>query len=556
MPSVRGWALAHRNFGLALMRSVRSIVCWLVALEAVICFWAGSVSASRAAQLAHDWRTHAALWELAVALPVTGVGALFAAFCVAYWRRRRSAWTWAMVTGGFHLFAAASLGTLEWVTARFQGQRVWPMTRSVGQPAAGLAALGVLTIAAFWQWNAKNEGKTAPAHPRIAGDWTHPVGDVLVWVLALAGFVAAMVGWFRWGTHAGLPRDGALPYLVEVVIAELAMVLVHEAGHALTGKLQGMRVRAFVVGPFQWRIREGRWRFQLRLADFLATGGSTAVVPTDPHQPRNHEIRMIAGGPAASLGGGLVALAFLLTAPGHAWQDEWRLLALFVTFSLLAAVVNLVPFRTRTSYSDGAQLGQLLSGGPWGDYHHALGIVGSSLVTPLRPRDFDIAAMQRAAEIIREGVRGTHLRLLEYCYYLDHGQLREATLAVNEAEEKAQEVLGALPVELYSDFVFAKAFVQRDADGTRTWWARLAEKIPSEADANADQWLARAAALWMDGKMAEAKQAWERGYAVAERLPDAGAYDFDRDKYAMLRRELDAERRVLRWHDDVALSTH
>lgn len=536
------------------MRSVRSILCWFVALEAVICFWGGSIAAGRAAQLAYDSHMNAALWELGVALPITGVGILLAAFCVAYWRKRRTTQTWAVVTGGLHLFIAGAFLTLMWVTARYRPDVVWQPPRSVWQTLGAIAGLGVVMIAAFWQWNAEAEPKAA-GHPRIAGDGTHPLIDTLAWVVSVAGFLAAMVGCFRWGRYAGMPQHTGLPYAVEVVIAAEAMVLVHEAGHALTGQLLGMRVRAFVVGPFQWRIREGRWRFQLRLADLVATGGSTAVVPTDPQQSRGHEIRMIAGGPAANLLTGLAALAALLTARGHAWQSEWRLLAVFAAFSLLASVVNLLPFRTRTSYSDGAQMYQLLSGGPWGDYHHALGIVGSSLVTKLRPRDYDIGAMERAAGAIREGVRGTHLRLLEYCYYLDHGRLREATQAVNEAEEAAQESLAAIPVEFYSAFVFAKAFVQRDAEGTRTWWTRLEAKQPASAKLGADVWLARTASLWMDGKMAEAKEAWDRGNAVAQQLPAAGAYDFDRDKYAMLRRELDAERRVLRWHDDVAMST-
>lgn len=541
------------------MRAVRSILCWMLALEAGICFWAGSMAAGRAAQLSYESRMIAALWELAVALPITGVGMVFAAFCVAYWRKRRSTRAWATAAGGTHLFVAGAFLTLVWVTARYRPDFVWHTPRSVWQALGAMAGLGGATIAAFWRWNAAGERKTTPRATKIAGDGTHPLTDKLIWIVSLAGFVAAMVEWFRWGRQTGLPQHTPLPYAVEAVIAALAVVLVHEVGHALTGTALGMRVRAFVVGPFQWRIREGRWRFQLRLADLLATGGSTAVVPTDARPSagrviRRREIWMIAGGPAASLLYGLAALAALLTARGHAWEGEWRLLAMFTTFSLLAGVVNLLPFHTRTGYSDGAQIYQLVSGGIWSDYHHALAIVGSSTVTPLRPRDFDLAAMERAAAVMTEGMPGTHLRLLAYSCNLDCGRLREASLAVNEAEALAVESLDEIPVEFYSDFVFAKAFVQRDAEGTRAWWTRLEAKKPEPS--TADTWLARAASLWMDGTMAAAKEAWEKGNALAQALPQAGAYDFERDKYAMLRRELDAERRILRWHDDAALTTH
>jgi hypothetical protein len=71
---------------------------------------------------------------------------------------------------------------------------------------------------------------------------------------------------------------------------------------------------------------------------------------------------------------------------------------------------------------------------------------------------------------------------------------------------------------------------------------------------NADYWLARSAYLWMEGRWEEARDAWEKGHALAEELPKFGAYEFDRYRYALLRKELDAERRVPRWHEDLALT--
>jgi hypothetical protein len=359
--------------------------------------------------------------------------------------------------------------------------------------------------------------------------------------------------WWRWARTEGLPPRDALPYYAEFLIAELAMVAVHELGHTLTGKALGMRLRAFIVGPFQWRVQEGRWKFQLNLAGFLSTGGATAVVPSNPHQSRRNEVWMIAGGPLASFLGGLAGLWALLAARTHVWSHEWRLLALFTTLSLVTAAVNLLPFQTSAfQYSDGAQMYQLLSGGPWGDYHHAMGIVGATTVTPLRPRDYDIGALERAETAIRSGPRGLLLHLLRSSYYLDHGRAAEASHALNRAEEVYHESASDIPAELHTSFIFRKAYLQRDAEGTRTWWARMEAKKPKRF--NADYWLARSAYLWMEGRWEEARDAWEKGHALAEELPKFGAYEFDRYRYALLRKELDAERRVPRWHEDLALT--
>ena len=310
-----------------------------------------------------------------------------------------------------------------------------------------------------------------------------------------------------------------------------------------------MRLRAFIVGPFQWRVRDGRWTFRFHAAELLATGGATAVVPTHPEQPRSYEIWMIAGGPIASLLTGAAALWAFLVAPHHAWRNEWQLLALFAIQSLIVAAINLLPAQTKKGYySDGAQIYQLLSGGPWGDYHHAMQIVGASTVTALRPRDYDIAAMERAAEVITQGHRALHLRLLISSYYRDCGQMVEAGQALNAAEDVYLESASDIPVELYTPFVFGKAFIQRDAEGTREWWRRLEAKKPKNL--NADYWLARAAWLWMEDLEEEARRAWVKGNTLAQRLPRVGAYEADRDKFARLGRELKTQTAPSRWHTE------
>jgi hypothetical protein len=532
------------------MRALRSFLSWMLALEAVICWLNVPREALRSLYALQAQGMGASGGMIVTALPMILGGAIFTLLCLAYWRKWQSARVWAIAAGITNLLFTAGILAAVWLPGHRRGSAPSGLWQMIGLPLA----LGIGTIVAFWRWNRDEERKAAGKPERIAGDGTHPLLDKLAWVFGFVGFVAGMGWWWHWARTLHLPQNAGLGYWPEVVIAELAMVLLHEMGHALTGTALGMRLRAFIVGPFQWRIRDGNWRFQFRLTDFLATGGATAVVPADSHQSPRREIWMIAGGPAASLLGGLLALAALLTAPGHSWAGEWRLLALFATFCLLAAIINLLPLRTPDSYSDGAQIYQLLAGGPWADYHRVLATVGSSTVTRLRPRDVDLKAMERAATVMTKGRRGTHLRLLEYCCCLDRGDLREASCALNSAEELALAAEREIPVEFYADFVFGKAFVQRDAEGTRAWWARIEAKKTHRL--NADYWLAQAASLWMDGKMTEAKEAWEKGNALAQRLPRAGAYDAQRDKFAMLRRELDAERRVPRWHDDLVLTTH
>jgi hypothetical protein len=376
-----------------------------------------------------------------------------------------------------------------------------------------------------------------PMQPPIPGDGTNAVMDKMIWVLAFAGFVFGSYQWRRWAVAERLEIHSGLVYLLELLLASLVVALVHELGHAIVGKALGMKLRTFIVGPFQWMIRGGKWEFQFLPAKIFVLDGATGVVPTTLEHFRANTICMIAAGPFASLIGGLLAFCAAFTAPNSRWEPSWQLLTLITTLSLLASILNLIPFRTGNSYSDGAQIYQLLSNGPWGDYQRAISSVRSTLVTPLRPRNFDIEAIQRASVGIAHGPRGLHLRLLASLYYLDCDLIPEASQALAEAEKLYQQPASDIPAEWHTDFVFSKAFLQRDSAGARLWWDGMEAKNPTQL--NADYWLARSALLWSENHLQEGEEAWQKGYALALQLPKAGIYEFDRDRYALLRKVLD-----------------
>jgi Zn-dependent protease len=320
------------------------------------------------------------------------------------------------------------------------------------------------------------------------------------------------------------------------MLLEILMVALHEFGHAAAASALGMKLRAFIVGPLQWRMREGHWEFRFVLTGFLAIGGATAVAPTDPNRPLWRDICMVAAGPFASLAAGFAGLAFTLAAPGHPWQTEWLPLAFFTTLSLLTAALNLIPFRTKAFYSDGARILQLLSQGPWADLHRAFSTAAATTVTPLRPRDYDIDVILRAGSSISIGQQALHLRLLAASYYLDCGRMAEASVSLGEAEVIYQESASDIPAELHTPFIFAKACLQHDAAGTRLWWERMQAKHPTRH--NADYWIARSAFLWSEHRIDEAREAWETGNALVQQLPHTGAYETDRDHFALLHKEL------------------
>jgi hypothetical protein len=472
------------------------------------------------------------LGKLVLALPLP-LGALYGMASWTVTRGKPGARAWAIAASVTLLLLCVPVTFVTIYVAKHASFRQMPGNFLIFNAIA--LAFGIAGLVAFGPRDAAAASQRPPKPPRIAGDGTSQLLDVLVSVLSFAGYVAAMRWWWRWGqAHRLVHRPNGLLLIAAALLISVAL---HEAGHTLVGLALGMRLRAFIVGPFQWRIRNGKWKFQFIPAKFLSAGGATALVPTDPQQSREKWIGMIAAGPLANLCTGLIAAGTVLMAKGRPYEHAWGFLAMFATMSLITFAVNLIPIRPDSTYSDGAKIFQILSGGPWADYHQAISNATSSLVTPLRPRDYDIQTIQRAALTFTTGFQGLMLRLFMHTHFLDLGRVPEAAYALAQAEEVLRESALDITAGLHTVFVFGNAYTRRDAAAARSWWERMQAKKPT--DFNVDYWRAKSALHWIEGNLQEAEEAWKKSNDLAQQLPVAGAYDFDRHCCGLLRRALD-----------------
>ncbi len=401
---------------------------------------------------------------------------------------------------------------------------------------SAIVAVGITGLAAFWRRDAASQPVATP-RARIAGDGTSSTLDTLAGLLAGAGVLAGMFLYERWGRAHGLYRLHGYAYWIDILFIAFITTSIHELGHALVGLSLGMKLRSFVLGPFHWFTRDGRWNFQFHPAGIISAEGVTGVVPTDPDQSRWSLISMIAAGPLANLLTGLVALAAALAAPGRPYEPAWDSLFFIATVSLVTFASNLLPIRGDRLYSDGARIYQVLKGGPWADLYRSLAIAGATSVTALRPRDYDMEAIQRASVLFKHGLQAVLLRLLASDHYIDVADFSQARDALADAELVYHDSASEIPANLHSIFVYDNALLRRDAAGTRLWWDRLESKKPTHF--SVDYWLARSALLWMEGSRSEARKAWAKANDMAQSRPLAGVYEFDRDRVALLGKAMD-----------------
>ena len=369
----------------------------------------------------------------------------------------------------------------------------------------------------------------------VEGDGTNPWFDKLMPFLSFGWLIFASALWGKWAMSHGLPRSQGFTRLLEFGLAVHVGVFLHELGHLLAGWGSGMMLRGFDLGPVQARIHSGRWRFCLNPAGILGNG-AVAMVPIGMKNVRGRMLLMIFGGPVGSLFFGSISILIALSAHGHAWQPAWRFFALMGSMCLCDFVINLIPLRPEGHYSDGAQIFQLMRQGGWADVHLAISMAGASLVTSLRPRDFDAATLRRAADFLLTGPRGLSMRLFIAVHHLDSGRFKEASRAWREAAEMG--AAKALPADSMAEFVFFEAAIADDLEKARVWWARMEAKGDSRKEV--DYWKGRTALLLREGKLDEAHKACEHGERLADALPVAGAYDFDRWCFQLLREKLSA----------------
>lgn len=392
--------------------------------------------------------------------------------------------------------------------------------------------VGVLGLVAFW----KDEERVAAKRVRIAGDGTSKVKDYAAQAVGVAIIWFSMDCWNAWSSAHELSYPGFASFLAQMEIAVLLTTFGHELGHLFAGWASGKTLRSFHVGPFQWAIRNGVSKYTFNLRKFC--GGSVGMVSPDLVHMRSRKAFFIMGGPVASLVLGSICIVATLLTPGTAWEQDWLLFSMMANFSIAAFAVNLIPLKPESNYSDGAQLYQIVTNGPWARVHFAFAMVAASLVSKVRQRDFDVSAINQAADSVPTGERGLLLRLFACLHYIDTGEIAKAMVSMQEAGVLYEGSRFDKPQDICAEFVFLNAFYKRDLSAADAWSKRI--DALGKIDRDVDYWRAQTSLLWLRGDLAEARAAWERGNALAQKLPSAGSYDFTRSCFAKLRAVLES----------------
>lgn len=192
-----------------------------------------------------------------------------------------------------------------------------------------------------------------------------------------------------------------------VVVAGFLALAIHEVGHAIGGRLRGMRLGMLIVGPVHiQREPDGRlsWRLNRRLS---LAGGVVSSVPGSTRGLRRTMLSFVAGGPVTSIVVGvLVFMIYVLADIGDTWALQGPLhdaVAAGMFFLGLVSVglglVTLLPIYQGAFINDGKRILKLLLPGAYADAYAAVMALGAYAIAQVPPRDRDPDLVAKAASL-------------------------------------------------------------------------------------------------------------------------------------------------------------
>jgi hypothetical protein len=337
--------------------------------------------------------------------------------------------------------------------------------------------------------------------------------------------IGAIVGRFakQFGGSEALKSTVTLD-LWTVALLPLAwwvVVLVHEVGHLLGGRLAGMRPLMLFAGPLH--VDFGADRTRLRYNRVAGTfGGLAACIPRPDTSPGGYAT-LVVGGPLAS------ALLAAIGLPGGLALGGWAGGMLFATgaLSLLIGCATLLPLRAGGFMSDGGQLLGIARGDAETTARLGLATLMAQSARGVRPRDWDPRVLYEATAATDEPTMKLVAALLRATRAEDAGDAATA-----EAHWRAIAALLADPaVTGIADASRRGAMVplaawiateQGDAAAARAWFeagrggfgdpaaTALAEAAVRRAEGDPD-----GAARALDAARAALPRVRDRGSAIA-----------------------------------------
>jgi hypothetical protein len=306
-----------------------------------------------------------------------------------------------------------------------------------------------------------------------------------------------------------------LPFLI--FVAYEALVILHHLARILVAELVGLKLLAFVCGPFAIRRIRNRTRFTWNNRETMIFG-TTVFAPKTLDGLRWRCAWLIASGPMAMI---LIGLIFLMIVraidPARASIDTLFLGAI-AFIGIAGGVRLLLPLGPRRSASYGELLWDALRGRPTSEVRFLVTALLHDGQQGIRPRDWSSKMLDLALQLTEKADQAERVTVCLLAFYraADMHQMQVAAGFLEEAVAKANPKFGALYAWVMLEKAFYEAWFKRDESSAHTAFGQVNDwsKVPHHA------WLRVSAAMaFVEGKTEECQRQAREALDILLSLP-------------------------------------
>ncbi|MCS6992693.1 MAG: hypothetical protein N2117_03925 [Anaerolineales bacterium] len=314
----------------------------------------------------------------------------------------------------------------------------------------------------------------------------------------------------------------SIPQVILIGLAAIYLVLLtHELGHLLAGKLAGMRPFLLITGPLKVFATQNGLQIGLNRNLSLA-GGLAACLPRTTDNLRRQLLIMAAGGPLTSLLGGVVGMGLFFLLPP---ESLWKVFGLLFGVTALAIfIATSIPGKTAGFQTDGGQILSLLRGGADVEQRALLVILQAESLQGVRPREWSADILRRLLKMRATPMLDAAAQLMNYYHALDSNDPTRAEESLRTLLQNEAELPEGLKQAVYLEQAFFLALYREDTNAADTFFRKSAGALVEKSTLLR----AEAALLFAQGQRDQARQkaeqairhasqSFDRGAAVAER---------------------------------------
>ncbi len=299
--------------------------------------------------------------------------------------------------------------------------------------------------------------------------------------------------------------------IISLILMQILASFIHELGHLFAGRLVGLKLHMFIIGPLQIIKENDEYRFRFRRGLGIFNG-LTASLPEDGQNIRHKMLIFAFGGPLASLLTMTVAGAmFYWVIQTQNWYKQlawpWELLLILAVFSLSTFLSTMRPGIYGNGFpTDGGRILILLKNGARAVGWCAQVLLNKADMAHQRPSTWDGQLVEQATLEQDHSLDLLMGRLLAYYWALDRGDLELAERHLLAANRERFYVSGGFKLKVMFECAYFFARYKQDLDEAEKWLAFVRRPHPQ---LRPQFYRAKTAVSLLKNELVEAKVNWE-----------------------------------------------